>query len=51
MEEFLAFLKYPETIRKLINSTNAVESVHSTFVFLILLFLSKRDEFKFFYDF
>ena len=30
-EEFLAFLKYPETIRKLINSTNAVESVHSTF--------------------
>ena len=30
-EEFLAFLNYPETIRKLINSTNAVESVHSTF--------------------
>jgi len=30
-EEFLAFLKYPETIRKLINTTNAVESVHSTF--------------------
>jgi transposase-like protein len=30
-EEFLAFLKYPETIRKLINSTNTVESVHSTF--------------------
>jgi len=26
-EEFLAFLNYPETIRKLINSTNAVESV------------------------
>jgi transposase-like protein len=31
-EEFLAFLKYPETIRKLINSTNTVESVHSSFV-------------------
>ena len=31
-EEFLSFLKYPETIRKLINSTNAVESVHSSFV-------------------
>lgn len=30
-EEFLAFLKYPESIRKLINSTNAVESVHSLF--------------------
>ncbi len=30
-EEFLAFLKYPETIRKLINSTNTVESVHSIF--------------------
>ena len=30
-EEFLAFLKYPETIRKLINSTNTVEYVHSTF--------------------
>jgi transposase-like protein len=30
-EEFLAFLKYPETIRKLINSTNTVESVHSSF--------------------
>jgi putative transposase len=30
-EEFLAFLKYPETIRKLINTTNTVESVHSTF--------------------
>ena len=30
-EEFLTFLKYPETIRKLINTTNSVESVHSTF--------------------
>ena len=30
-DEFLAFLKYPETIRKLINNTNPVESVHSTF--------------------
>ena len=30
-EEFLAFLKYPETIRKLINLTNAVEFVHSIF--------------------
>nr|WP_162138542.1 transposase [Hippea alviniae] len=30
-EEFLSFLKYPETIRKFINSTNTVESVHSTF--------------------
>ncbi len=30
-DEFLAFLKYPETIRKLINSTNSVESVHSAF--------------------
>ena len=30
-EEFLAFLHYPETIRKLINNTNPVESVHSTF--------------------
>lgn len=30
-EEFLTFLKYPETIKKLINSTNTVESVHSTF--------------------
>jgi len=30
-EEFLSFLKYPEAIRKFINSTNTVESVHSTF--------------------
>jgi len=30
-EEFLSFLKYPEVIRKYINTTNAVESVHSTF--------------------
>ena len=30
-EEFFAFLKYPEVIRKYINSTNAVESVHSSF--------------------
>ena len=30
-EEFLAFLKYPDTIRKLITSTNSVESVHSSF--------------------
>jgi len=30
-EEFLAFLNYPETIRKLINNTNPVESVHSSF--------------------
>ena len=30
-EEFLTFLKYPETIRKFINTTNSVESVHSTF--------------------
>jgi putative transposase len=30
----MAFLKYPEAVRKLINTTNAVnavESVHSTF--------------------
>jgi putative transposase len=30
-EEFLAFLKYPETVRKLIDTTNTVKSVHSTF--------------------
>ena len=30
-EELLAFLKYPEAIRKYINSTNTVESVHSSF--------------------
>ena len=29
--EFLAFLKYPESIRKLISSTNTVESVRSSF--------------------
>lgn len=30
-EEFLAFLHYPEKIRKFINNTNPVESVHSSF--------------------
>ena len=30
-DECLAFLNYPESIRKLINNTNPVESVHSTF--------------------